>query len=193
MSAGGPATAPRPGRVFDGGLLERHSYTLTRADALALLRLPRELSGREKVALGLWFLAGGAVWGLLPERFVGPEGSWQAIASFLAVIALQFALLWVGRSLWRRVRAWRMVPHPHPAVFEIWVDCIAATDIGGTDEIYLSPELIGRVLDTATHLFVLSCAGALVIPKRAFADAAEADSITARLRELAAGPYYFEA
>ena len=85
-------------------------YPLTAADALAYLTLKREPSGRAKVAMALWFLAGGAASGLLPERLMGPEGSWQAVATFLGVMVLQFGLLLAARALWRRWIARRMVP-----------------------------------------------------------------------------------
>ena len=197
-SAAGPrretasAFASVPSRDFDGGLLERYTFTLTRADALAFLRLKREVPGRTKWALGAWFLAGGVVWGLLPERWHGADGSWQAVGSFGAVIALQFGLLLAGRAVWRQVRARQWVPVPRMGEYEEWIDCIAGSEIDGPDCAYLSPELIGEIIDAPDHIFVLSHAVRIVIPKRAFGSADKAQEIVTHLRELAVGLYYFE-
>lgn len=187
-----PAFASVPSRDFDGGLLDRHVFTLTRADALACLRLRRGWSGRAKWALGGWFLFGGAVFGLLPGTVAGPQGSWQNLAVFLAVMAAQFALLLITMQTWQHWRAAQMVPVPRPGEYEEWIDCIAGTEIDSTDTAYLSPELIGQVLDTATHICVLNLNTRIVIPKRAFATPDEARRVVDRLRELAAGPFYFE-
>lgn len=186
------AFASVPSRDFDGGLLERHVFTLTQADALAYLRLKREWPGWAKWGAGLWFMAGGAVWGLLPEAWHGPEESWWAIASFGAVIAVQFGLLLTGRAVWRQLRARRMVPVPRQAEYEVWIDCIAGSEIDQPDCAYLSPELIGQIIDAPDHIFVLSHATRIVIPKRAFDSADKAQQVVAHLRELAAGPYYFD-
>lgn len=187
-----PAFASAPSRDFDGGLLERHVFTLTRADAHAYLRLRREWSGRAKWALGGWFMAGGVVFGLLPDAAAGVDGSWQNWGVFLAAMAVQFALLLIGMQLWQHWRAARMVPVPRPGEYEEWIDCVAGSEIDSTDTAYLSPELIGQVLDTPTHIFVLNSNTRIVIPKRAFGSDAEAQYVVQRLHALAAGPFYFE-
>jgi hypothetical protein len=190
------AFASVPSRDFDGGLLERYTYTLTSADALAYLRLKRDLPGWAKLLFGLWFMLGGLVSGLLPDWLNGPPDSWQSVAAFLLVIAIQFVLLLLARALWRRWRARRMVPTPKRAEFEIWIDCVAGTEIDSKDTddcAYLSPELIGQVLKTPTHLFILNSNTHIVVPVHAFASASEASQMADQLRELAAGPYYFEA
>jgi hypothetical protein len=188
-----PAFAYSPSRNFDGGLLSRWQFTLTHADALAYLRLKRELPGWMKWLLGAWFITGGAVFGLLPEWVTGPNESWRYPAVFAAMIALQFAVLLLGRSTWRHFKARRMVPATLRGEFEEWIDCIAGTDILSQECAYLSPELIGQVVDTPTHIFVLNHYTAIIAPKVAFASPAEADAMVAHIRKLAAGPYYFEA
>lgn len=188
-----PALPVTPTRNFDGGLLSRYSYVLTQADALAYLRLRREWSGRAKIMLALWFFAGGALFGLLPEAMKGPPDSWRSIAAFLGIMALQFALLLIALTLWQHHRARRMVPRPRPGVFEEWIDGIAASQIDDTEDAFLSPELIGQVLNTASHIFVLNHNTTMVIPTRAFANAAEAAEMADHIRELARGPYYFDA
>jgi hypothetical protein len=180
-------------RDFDGGLLSRLSYRLTARDALAYLRLKRELAGWQKWALGLWFLFGGAVFGLLPEGLSGATDSWRYIAVFLAVLAVQAALWLAARELWRRYRARRIIPRPIAAEFEEWIDCVAGTDLFSHDCDYLSPELIGQIVSTKTHIFMLNFTTTIAVPKAAFPTAQEAEAMAAHLVELARGPYYFEA
>jgi hypothetical protein len=186
------AFASKPSRDFDGGLLDRWVFTLTKADALAYLRLQREPPGWAKWLVGAWFMAGGAVYGLLPDRIVGAEGSWQAFGTFLLVMVVQLANLLMARGIWRRLRARKMLPKPVQAEFEEWIDCVAGTDILSLECEYLSPELIGQIVDTKTHIFILNHNTRIVVPKRAFATAIEADEMAQHLRELAAGPYYFD-
>lgn len=191
----GQETAPAfsASRDFDGGLVSRWQFTLTHEDALAYLRLKRELPGWAKWALGAWFIAGGAVFGLLPESVTGLEDSWRYFAVFCTVIALQFAIVLTARAVWWKIKARRMVREPLRGEFEEWIDCIAGTDILSQDCAYLSPELIGQVVDTAAHIFVLNSNTAIVVRKSAFASRTEADEMAAHIRKLAAGPYYFEA
>lgn len=179
------APAPSPSRDFDGGLIRRWSYTLTRADALALLRLRREWSGRAKLGFGLVCLAGGALAGLL-----APGDS--LFIPFLLIEAWLIAALFAGRDLWRRRRAARLVPQPRPALLEEWIDCIAGTVLDEPDEAYLSHELIGQVLLTRTHLFIRSHGSTIVVPRTAFEGDAEAEAFAAHVTQLSRGPYYFE-
>ena len=137
----------------------------------------------------VWFLAGGALTGLLPETLTGPAYSLRFIAVLLAVLAAQFVGMLIARALWRLRQAQKLVPHPRPAVFEEWVDCVAGTAIDDRDEIYLSPELIGEVVETPSHIFIFSGQTSIILPKRAIEDPA---AMVAHLRQLAQSPYYFD-
>jgi hypothetical protein len=181
-----------PSRDFDGGLLSRLSYRLSSRDALAYLQLKRELAGWQKWVLGLWFLLGGVIFGLLPETISGKADSARSIAVFLVTMALQASLWLLARRLWWHFRARQLIPRPIPAEFEEWIDCVAGTDIFTRDCDYLSPELIGRIVFTKTHLFILNFDTAIVIPKHAFASPEEAEAMAKHLVELARGPYYFD-
>jgi len=171
----------------------RITFTLTRAEAMAVLRLRRNWSGRAKLAMGLWFISGGALFGLLPSRLTGEPDSLWFIAVFLGILAGQFALLVAAMTVWQHRRAARLVPHPRPAEFEEWIDCIAGTEIGSTDCVYLSPELIGQVVETPTHLIILGVTGTIVVPVHAFASAADAQATAAALRDLTRRPWPFDA
>ena len=179
-----PAFSLARRRDFDGGLLARWEYTLTHVDALALLRLRREWSGRAKLGFGVICLTAGGLSGLLP----GPLQ-----ATFPLTEALAIAAIFVGRDMWWRRRARALVPRPRPAVLEEWLDCIAGTEIDGPDEAYLSPELIGEVVLTQSHLFIRNFDTAIVVPRHAFAAAAEAEAVAAHITALSRGPYYFDA
>ncbi len=187
-----PAFALPPSRDFDGGLLRRWSYQLTAADALALLRLPQPLPRWQRLAFTASFLAWGAAVALMPQAMVGPWGSTRFVTILAGGAVLAALCLLALRGFERRRRATLMVPTPRPAVFEEWIDCVAATEIDGPDEAYLSPELIGEVALTRSYIFVRSHSTTLVIPNRAFASPAEAAEMAAHLRELAKGPYYFD-
>ncbi len=170
-------------RDFDGGLLRRWDFVLTAKDAVAVLRLRRGLSRRAKIGLGLACLASGLFAEL--DRWGG--------LTLLATDLLAFAMLYAGRDVWRRFKASRLVPIPRPGVLEEWIDCIAGTEIDSRDEAYLSPELIGEVILTRTHLFIRSHTTTIVVPRHAFADADEAEEIAAYITQLSRGPYYFDA
>ena len=186
-SGPGQGTAPALRmRDFDGGLLSRLSYSLTAADAYAYLRQTEILSRRSKFALAALFVASGAAIEMLAPSGIGPLSETQTL---LALVAVELALLWLARWLWLNHRARRMIPHPRPAVFEEWVDCIAITALDEPEEIYLSPELIGPIVQSRTHVFVFSGSQCLLVPTRALDDPT---AFTDHLRALAKGPYYFD-
>ena len=176
----------------DGGLLERYRYSLTRADALAFLQLKREWRGWAKWALGAWFIAGGAVSGITLDILQIPDGTAASWAVFLGIAAVQMLLVMLAINLRAHWQAARLVPKPIAALFEIRGDCIVGTDLASKENAYLSHELIGQVLDTPTHLFILNFATVIVVPRPVFGDAAEAAAIANHLRKLAEGPYYFD-
>ena len=192
LGFGGPGRETAPAfsypvtRDFDGGLLRRWTFVLTAADALAVLRLQRNLSGRARAGLALICFAGGVIAAVLPW---GDGG----LIPLLATEAGLFACLYAGRGIWRRIRARQLVPRPRPGMLEEWIDCIAGSEIDSRDEAYLSPELIGQVLLTPHHLFIRSHDTTIVVPRRAFADADEAEAVAAHITQLSRGPYYFDA
>ncbi len=187
-----PAFALPPSRDFDGGLLRRWSYSLTSADALAFLRLPRPQPRWQRLTLGAFALAWGATVGLLPTVLVGPWGSTRFVVLLLVgPVGAVFALV-AGRAIWRRSQSRRMIPSPRPGQMEEWIDCIAVTRIDANEEDYLSPELIAGVQLTRRHLIVHGPNDPQLVPLSAFANQAEAVEVADHFRELAKGPYYFD-
>ena len=183
----GQATAPAfPIRDFDGGLVDRLTYELTPADAHASLRATDQMARRTKIIAGVVFLASGALVELAwPKGFAGQSES----VILLAVVAVELALAGLGRWIWWRYRARRLIPRPRSYVFEEWIDCIAGTLIEDCEDIYLSHELIGPIAQSRDHIFVFSGSQAIVIPTRALDDPT---AFTDHLRDLAKGPYYFD-
>ncbi len=182
----GQETAPAfafPSLDFDGGLINRWQFTQSPADALAWLRLKSEWSGRARITFVVASLGVGAVAASQTIGFL-PFGVVEAI-----VIAATF----LARDLRHRYHARLLVPASHGAVLEEWADSIAGTELGTTEDVYLSHELIGRILLTKTHLVIESHATTIVVPRTAFADAIEAEAIAAHFTQLSRGPYYFEA
>ena len=187
-----PAFSIAPSRDFDGGLLRRWSYTLTAADALAVLRLPKPWPRWQKLGLGALATGWGMLIAVLPPELVGPWGSSRFIGVLVTGAMLGALAALALRGLLRRRLARKWMPVPRQGTFEEWIDCIAITQTDGPDEDYLSPELIAAVGLTRRHLFVFGPGAPLVVPLTAFADRAEAVEVANHLTALAKGPYYFD-
>ena len=187
-----PAFALPPSRDFDGGLLRRWHFTLTSADALAWLRLTAPLTQRTRRLFGLGLFLTGAIVALLPPELVGAWGSTRFILTLLGPVGFELAVIVALREIYLRRRASALIPSPRPGLFEEWVDCIAVTEIDSADDAYLSPELIGEVQLSRTHIIVKSHSSTLLVPTRAFASPGEALEIARHLSQLAKGPYYFD-
>jgi hypothetical protein len=183
---------PPPSRDFDGGLLRRWSYDLTAEDALALLRRPAPLPRWQRTGFGGASLCWGALIALSPPGLVGVWGSARFVVVLAVVPAVAAILFFVLRDIARRRQAQRWIPQPRQATLEEWIDCIAITRIDGTDEDYLSPELIAGVALTRHHLWVHGPNGPLIVPVRAFASPAEASEVAGHILKLSKGPYYFD-
>ncbi|MBC7737908.1 MAG: hypothetical protein H7245_12000 [Candidatus Saccharibacteria bacterium] len=116
---------------------------------------------------------------------------WQGWLPFLATESVLFGILFLGRDILLRISARRLIPTPRLGLLEEWTDCFAGSEITGSDEAYLSPELIGEVLLTRSHLFIRSHETTIVVPRHALGD--EAEDLAAYITALSRGPYYFDA
>ncbi len=147
------------------------SYRLTRADALAWTVLRREVVGGALLALILWFALAGGILALLPVGLTGEEGSWRFWAVLAGLVAVQYALLVAGLTWRQHWRAARMLPQPQDVQLEIWGDHLSARQ--GARVLNVAPETIRQVVVTESHVFLDIVTDVLIVPLRAFADAAE--------------------
>ncbi len=105
-------------------------YRLTRADALAWERLPRELKGLRTLAFYLWLGCSGAALAALPQSLAGTWPSLRFALMALAMLALfGAARLGFGRAL-SHWRAGRRVPEPQQWTLEDWPDRMVARGAG---------------------------------------------------------------
>ena len=155
-------------------------YRLTLVDALAYERLPGEWSGRQKVAALAPLIAIGAFSGLIED--------WPRLWWWLSVGGL--VLLWAIAGLfvynWQMHRRARALAARHGQTeIEEWGDHLAIRSQSGTQ--HLPNELIGKVIPTDSHVFILFHGGPAIVPLRAFEDAAEmrafADALDRRSAE----------
>lgn len=138
-----------------------YRYRLTMVDALAYERLPGEWSGWRKAALVLPLMAIGAFAGLIED--------WSALLwwSSLAALLVLWAIVALIVSNWRiRRRARTRAAREGQTEVEEWTDHLAIRSQAGT--IHLAYEMIGKVIVTDTHVFVLYRGGAVILPLRAF-------------------------
>lgn len=144
----------------------RYAFMLTRADALAYETLPREIMGWRRILLFLWVGSGGMVVAILPEDWVGGEGSLRFWAILLACVAIQFALATAAMTAWAHVRAARRLPRPVAVTMLDHVDHLEWQEQGVVS--VFASETIGPVIRTLTHLFVHVDSRVLILPVRAF-------------------------
>lgn len=141
-----------------------YRYRLTLVDALAYERLPGEWSGRQKIAAFAPLIAIGAFSGLIED--------WPRIWWWLSVGGL--VLLWAVAGLvvynWRIHRRARLAAaREGQTEIEEWNDHLAIRSEAGAQ--HLPYELIGKVIITDAHVFILYHGGPTIIPLRVFEDA----------------------
>jgi hypothetical protein len=149
-------TPLRPTRVL--------RYTLGPADRLAFAMLRHELTGWEKLRLLVILGVAGLLAGMLPED-MGAMAWWAAVALILGFGAAT-AILWSNLEIRRKAAALNV---PKGAVeTEEWVDRLVVRSQAGTQD--LAYELIGQVIITDAHVFILYDRGPTIVPLRAFED-----------------------
>ena len=140
-----------------------YRYRLTTVDALAYERLPGEWTGRQKIAALAPLIAIGAFSGLTED--------WTRLWWWLSVGGL--VLLWVilGLSVynWRiHRRAKARAAQEGQTEIEEWDDHLVLRSRAGVQ--HLPYELIGKVIATDAHVFILYHGGPAIVPLRAFED-----------------------
>jgi hypothetical protein len=141
-------------------------YRLTLVDALAYERLPGEWSVRRKAAALAPLIAIGAFSGLIED--------WPRLWWWLSVGGL--VLLWAIAGLfihnWRMHRRARALAARHgQKEIEEWGDHLVVRSLAGIRAVPY--ELIGKVITTDSHIFILFHGGPAIVPLRAFEDVAE--------------------
>lgn len=194
-SGPGQGSAPAfflPSRDFPGGLLVRYQFVLTQVDADACLRFRFR---REHPVWHAILLVSVGI-GLFALTLMVFDRSFYRLPQHAAVWVLvafaQYIPLRIFTFFRLRRQVRRLLPQPRHAMFEEWTDCVAGNGIDDGQNIYLSPELIGEIVETRFHIFILSGGTTIILPRRVFTDNGEAGAMVAHLRQLAKGPYYFD-
>lgn len=168
MSLGAPTG---PATTAAGGPNRRLRAVLTWRDALAWEQLPSELRGWRKAGFFALPVLAGAGWAAFGERRPG----WlQTLPDWgvMLVLALLSWLVWVVlANLSARRRARRRIPRPLPVLAEDWGDHLYL-QIGPDEDVMLPETTLQTVLGPA-HLFLQDADRLLILPLRAFDDAAE--------------------
>jgi hypothetical protein len=138
-----------------------YRFRLTTADALTYERLPGEWTGWQKAAFILPLLAIGALAGFL-EDWVGIWW-WGAVGGLLLVWAVVGLFIFNWR-IHRRAKV-RAAAEGQTEVEE-WGDHLTIRSQAG--ETHIANEVIGKVIVSDHHVFVLYPGGALILPQRAF-------------------------
>ncbi len=162
---------------------EIYTYSQTSADALAWRKLRNDWSLSEKL-FGLFMVAlGGLVLAALPEEWVGQPYNARFIICFGVSLALAYALFRLLIELNDRRLARRDIPALRMVTLEDWVDHLDERWAGGRRSVAL--EMIGPVLETATHVFVQNPGVVIIIPAAAFVSAAEKQAFAVNLEAMA--------
>jgi len=149
--------------------LATYRYTLTRQDALAYENLRSELPGPQRVLFFIWLGLAGMLLAALPEEVAGPTWSLQFCAVGFALLALQYGLYVLARTVTRYIRARRRYPEPVEVSLEEHPDHLVVAENGKPRTVPFTE--IGMILPTATHLFMAVGRDLVIVPQVAFGDA----------------------
>lgn len=148
----------------------RLTYTLTTADALAYEKLPREMIGWRKWALLVWLGGMGGLVAFLPREWIGPEGGWLFWVAGLALVGLGWLLAAALMTLNTYRRARRRIQAPQTVTLEQWGDHLAIDTDGRRS--FIAYETIAAVTIGPADVFIDAPPSVLIVPLRAFPDAA---------------------
>ncbi|MDI6025576.1 hypothetical protein QBK99_05080 [Corticibacterium sp. UT-5YL-CI-8] len=153
------------------------SFRLTRADFLAYEMLPRELSGKMKLALMVIVGCGGIMIGLLPDTI--STGAWYASAAVILMIAGAAAVAftnWVPRR-----RASKHAVPQGEVVLEEWGDHLSQIADGRHRNIAM--ETIAQVLVFGERVFIRVGMEPVIVPLSAFEDENDMKAFAAAVDE----------
>lgn len=160
-------------------------YRLDWRDALAWETVPREMRGRRKAVMLLWLAGAGVVLALLPDEFVGAEGSLRYYAVLIGLLAVQYGIAMLFLTAHRHLRARRWFPVPVQVDLQFWGDHLVETRSDRPSPQVIVPEYCGNFITTPTHMFVPYLRDqVLIVPLAAFASAADMKAEAAAYEEL---------
>lgn len=160
-------------------------YRLDWRDALAWQTLPREMQGWRKAVMLLWLAAAGVVLALLPQEFVGAEGSLRYYAVLIGLLAVQYGLATLILTAHRHLQARRWFPAPVQVELQFWGDHLVESRSDLPTPQVIVPEFCGSFIATRTHMFVPYLRDqVLIVPLAAFTSAADMKAEAAAYEEL---------
>lgn len=159
------------------------TYTLTASDALVWETRPRELTGWRRMIFLLWLGFAGFVLFLVPQDWVGPEGSLRFYLWLVGLIGVQWGLAALAMTAMARLRARRRIPVPLVVRLDVYPDrLVERRDLA--EPVVITPDRIASVLSFPGHVIVATPRDVVIVPARAFADAAAMDGFAARWDRL---------
>lgn len=160
-------------------------YRLDWRDTLAWESLPREMRGWRKGVMLLWLAAAGVVLALLPQKFVGAEGSLRYYAILIGLLAVQYGIATLILTAHRHLRARQRFTAPAQVELQFWGDHLVETRSDRPAQQVIVPEFCGSFIATQTHMFVPYLRDqVLIVPLAAFTSAADMKAEAAACEEL---------
>ncbi len=159
------------------------TYTLSASDALAWETRPRELRGWGRMLFLLWLGFAGFILFLVPQEWVGPEGGLRFYLWLVGLIGVQWGLAALAMTAVARLRAQRRIPGAPIVRLDVYPDrLVERRDLA--EPVVITPDRIANVLLFPGHVIVATVRDVVIIPARAFADAAAMDGFAKRWDRL---------
>jgi hypothetical protein len=159
--------------------LRTTTFTLTRADALAYEQASSRLTPLGTMALVLWLgLCASAAW-LIPADWAGPRFGWSFSILVSVLAAIGYVVVLLGMSFRQWWRAGRRIRRPEEVTLTEWTDRLEIIGSGLPREL---PFLeIRESILTGAHLFIVSDAGVLILPRQVFPEEGVVEALAARI------------
>lgn len=159
---------------------ERLHYTLSRADIAAFFALRREARGWRALLFYLLLFPGMLL--ITPRLADLDDNSW------LLAFLLSLGLIWlISQAILRLDRQLQIRRHPLPQgeiELQVWGDHLCLIAEG--QETQIAYETLGQVINTASHVFLITARNrALIIPRHAFPDPATQAAFAAQIDKKA--------
>jgi hypothetical protein len=160
---------------------QTYHYQLTSNDMLAWRTLRNDWSTGEKIFGITLVIICSFILALLPEPWVGAPYDMRFLLLFGATIILTYAIFRLCIAYNDRRLSRCDIPAPRQMILEDWVDHLDERWEGGRRSLAL--EMIGKVVETPSHVFVQSHGPVIIVPAAAFASANEKYAFAANLEQ----------